>query len=260
MDLMAEMARQKAAREAAKQPAPQIPIMQNVLHEKKASPLDALLTKKPAPIAPQPETKTNGSSEPLADGRAIDTATSADLDGLAALLPAKAGTQAQPEQPAKKPSPLDRLTLGKARTGEPARPATRLVAQPATVQTNPPPSLTGDTKASVSDIKIPAGASDEQRLAIEELRGQVKFLIANIDSKDQVSGVVRSIMTKLQANPDLCVFFPDVDMNAVVRGARGSYKFQARAKEEKATKKTKKASAVSELSAEMAAMGLDFNL
>lgn len=146
------------------------------------------------------------------------------------------------------PSILSRLAVKPAGNHTPAAaPVEQSKPIPASVETKTPvpPPVTVTEKVTDASVVIPENIPEEQKIAVAELKTMMDYLITNIDDKDLVGPVVRNILAKLQANPDLCVFVPNLGMNQVVRGIRSSFKFEARKSAEKTEKKAVKATKVS---------------
>lgn len=106
-------------------------------------------------------------------------------------------------------------------------------------------------------ITVPQEVPDDQKIAVEELTNQLNYLIENIDDKDLIGPVIRNILAKLQASPELCVFVPYQGMNQIVRGIRASFKFEALKSDEKRDKKAKTSEKVSKIAAAFADAGFN---
>lgn len=92
---------------------------------------------------------------------------------------------------------------------------------------------------------------------IEALKGHLIFLANNIEQKDLVAQVVRTIAVQLQNSPELVGQMSNADVDLVVRGLRRSYAVAARKKQENKEAKIKKGTDTSELHKIFADAGLD---
>lgn len=213
------------------------------------------VTQAPAGTATQSGTsagKPNRVASPLDDLRVHWSGTP---NGTA---PATVANGAASPAPAKKPNPLDGLrklalptqvNASAAReninTGTSGSVTQKPVQNPAdTIAAGVPAIPTTEANvaitAKVKDaIVIPENLTPDQKLNLEDLKGNIAYLVDHIDNKDAIQGVMRNIITKLQANPDLCVFVPDQTIDTIVRGLRSAYKFEQRKAAEKKEVKSK---------------------
>lgn len=279
MGLLDEIRRQKAANaqtapaqialtNAMEKPVqqPETPAPSAAPVQYKPNPLDKFLVKKgntnvvpsQSPVIPEtvrPQSVDGSPSINGANGRSSEQPSADDitaaLSGIV-LSDTAPGTKAA--------NPLDLLVK---------RPASGVVdaarksigipksqPQPVAVPVSPAPAHGGDTTGiPAPEVKIPENATEDQKLILTELKGHLEYLVQHIDQREVIAPVVRNIMMKLQANPDLCVFVPDTTWNSIVRGTRASYKFEARKAQEGKEKKTAKQSKAAELIGEFESMG-----
>lgn len=74
---------------------------------------------------------------------------------------------------------------------------------------------------------------------VESLRRNLDYLANNIEQKELVGQVVRTIATQLKNAPELVPFMRDQDVDLVVKGLRRAFNVAARKKTETKEKKTK---------------------
>lgn len=100
------------------------------------------------------------------------------------------------------------------------------------------------------DAKINDGTVD-----VESLRKNLEYLALNIEQKELVGNVVRTIAMQLRSQPELIPYMKEADVDLVVRGLRRSYNVAVRAKTEKAEKKGKSTALDAELAGVMRDIG-----
>lgn len=90
---------------------------------------------------------------------------------------------------------------------------------------------------------------------VESLRRNLEYLALNIEQKELVGNVVRTIAMQLRSQPELIPYMKEADVDLVVRGLRRSYNVAVRAKTEKAEKKGKSTALDVELAGVMKDIG-----
>lgn len=113
--------------------------------------------------------------------------------------------------------------------------------------------------------KLDLGAKDAEKkndgsIEVERLRNNLTYLANNIEQKELVAQVVRTIAVQLKNNPEITPFMSNGDVDLVVRGLRAAYKTAARKKTEIKEKKTEKTRGMDELEAAFKDVGLDLKL
>lgn len=101
-----------------------------------------------------------------------------------------------------------------------------------------------------------ASASTGPSVDMEQLRRNLDYLAANIEQKELVGGVVRTIAMQLRNMPELGKFLQDDDFNLIVRGLRRAFNVAARAKTEKRAVRAEANQDVDDLSRMMKDMGI----
>lgn len=108
----------------------------------------------------------------------------------------------------------------------------------------------GDTAVDRHDAKTNDGTVD-----VESLRKNLEYLALNIEQKELVGNVVRTIAMQLRSQPELIPYMKEADVDLVVRGLRRSYNVAVRVKTEKAEKKGKSTALDVELAGVMKDIG-----
>lgn len=95
---------------------------------------------------------------------------------------------------------------------------------------------------------------------LAKLRENLKFLAENIEQKELVGQVVRTIAVQMKSNPAIFEGLVDSDFDLVVRGLRRAYMIAARNKTDKRTKAAAKTSEIDEIATMFkdAGINLDF--
>lgn len=95
---------------------------------------------------------------------------------------------------------------------------------------------------------------------LEKMRANLKYLAENIEQKDLVGQVIRTIAVQLKSNPAIGDGMVDSDFDLIVRGLRKAYMVAARKKTETRGKAIAKTKEVDEISAMFkdAGINLDF--
>ncbi len=93
-----------------------------------------------------------------------------------------------------------------------------------------------------------------------ELKKNLEYLAENIEQKELVGQVVRTIMVQLKEKPELHPFVLDQDIDLLVRGFRRAYAVAARAKNEKRTKSEARSALQGEFASAMKDAGIDFGI
>jgi hypothetical protein len=93
---------------------------------------------------------------------------------------------------------------------------------------------------------------------IEELKSNLKYLAENIENRELVAQVVRTIALQLKNNRELTPHMANSDVNLMVRGLKAAYATAAFKKQEKSEKRTKTQKGADELSAMFKDAGIDF--
>lgn len=177
------------------------------------------------------------------------------------------------QQPTTKPTVVEQsrpLTLLKRRKLEAQKGKENASSQsPAsTGQNNSAPTAPqSNTKSQELPSKIEASASqhaDAQKTNdgaanIEELKRNLAYLANNIENKDLVKDIVKTIAVQIKNNPELFPHMTRGDNNLMVRGLRMAYQVAAMKKQEKNEKKKRDDKGVSELAAMAKEIGLDFS-
>jgi len=91
---------------------------------------------------------------------------------------------------------------------------------------------------------------------MEKLRGNLDYLAANIEQKELVGQVVRTIAIQLKESPELEAHMNDGDFNLIIRGLRRAFNVAARNKSEKKEFKRKADKEVDELSGLLGDLGI----
>lgn len=94
---------------------------------------------------------------------------------------------------------------------------------------------------------------------LAKLRENLKFLAENIEQKDLVGQVVRTIAVQLKSNPAIAEGMIDSDFDLVVRGLRKAYMIAARNKTEKRVKTAAKNSELDEINNMFKAAGVNLD-
>lgn len=89
------------------------------------------------------------------------------------------------------------------------------------------------------------------------LRTNLDYLANNIENKELVGQVVRTIAVQLKNSPELGPYMSHADMNLIVRGARAAFATQARKKSAAKDEKEKKKGQSDDVMAMFKAAGLD---
>jgi hypothetical protein len=105
-----------------------------------------------------------------------------------------------------------------------------------------------------------AQKTNDGAIDVEELRRNLDYLANNIEQKELVGQVVRTIATQLHKNTSLQKFMRDSDVDLVVRAVRSSYQIAARKKTEKAESKKTNTAQMTQLQDAMKELGLDLKL
>lgn len=90
-----------------------------------------------------------------------------------------------------------------------------------------------------------------------ELRRNLEYLANNIEQKELVGQIVRTIAKQLKDAPELCSFMLEADVDLMVRGLRRSYSVVARKKSETKDAKEKSKKGSAELDRAFKDAGLD---
>lgn len=94
---------------------------------------------------------------------------------------------------------------------------------------------------------------------IEELKRNLAYLANNIENKDLVADVIRTIAVQIKNYPELFPHMTRGDVNLMVRGLRMAYQTAAMKKQEKKSSVKKNDAAVMEISQMMKDAGIDFS-
>lgn len=103
--------------------------------------------------------------------------------------------------------------------------------------------------------KTNAGVAD-----LGSLKQNLIYLANNIEQKELVGQVVRTIAVQLVNSPELTPHMTNADVNLVVRGLRSAYSIAARKKQDTKDARVKKSADTSELSAMFKEAGLSLKL
>lgn len=105
----------------------------------------------------------------------------------------------------------------------------------------------------VSELSAPimsitqVGIPDDLKIDVEALRKNLNYLAANIEQKELIGQVVRTIAVQLRSNPRICTFMQNTDYDLIVRGLRRAFNVRAYAKQQKKDEKVKKSARTSEV-------------
>lgn len=134
--------------------------------------------------------------------------------------------------------------LGRFRSTTPSKPS----AEPVTQTITPPKTPEITIEAPI----VPAGPSAD----IAQLRANLDYLAANIDQRELVGQVVRTIAVQLKSNPVLGEGMVDADFDLLIRGLRKCYMVAARNKSEKRVAKAVKSADADEIGDMMKDLGI----
>ena len=170
------------------------------------------------------------------------------------VAPATYTDEAKSAQPLR--SALDRMRAARPSVGTQAV-APVAVAQSAQPPIPPKPPV---EVAAVAPEPVPNGgaASPETLAAFAELKQNLDFLANNIEQKDLVGQVVRTIGQQLAANPQFDTLLKKADFNLIVRGFRRAYNVAARKKVEGGEKRNSKDKDKEALEAMLRESGIQF--
>lgn len=137
----------------------------------------------------------------------------------------------------------------------------KVSGEPAVQHTGNAGSSTATEERNIGD-KSASQAADAQKtnsgtVDLSALKGHLIFLAENIEQKELVAQVVRTIAVQLQQTPELVPLMSNADVDLVVRGLRRSYSIAARKKSENKDARAKKTVDTSELHKAFAGAGLD---
>lgn len=104
-----------------------------------------------------------------------------------------------------------------------------------------------------------AQKTNDGTVNIEELKRNLAYLANNIENKDLVADVVRTIAVQIKNYPELFPHMTRGDVNLMVRGLRMAYQIAAMKKQEKKSSVKKNDAAVMEISQMMKDAGIDFS-
>ena len=105
-----------------------------------------------------------------------------------------------------------------------------------------------------------AQKTNDGAINVEEIRRNLDYLANNIEQKELVGQVVRTIATQLHKDTSLQKFMRDSDVDLVVRAVRSSYQIAARKKTEKTESKKTNTAQMTQLQDAMKELGLDLKL
>lgn len=100
------------------------------------------------------------------------------------------------------------------------------------------------------------GKTNDGVVDTESLRRNLEYLANNIDQKELVKDIVRTIAVQIKENPGLMAHMAHADMDLMVRGLRRSYAIVARKKSEVRENKSAKSAVENELAAAFKDAGL----
>lgn len=169
-------------------------------------------------------------------------ATSADKS-----MPVKAETVKEAIPPTELVQPVKPAissALGRFRSTPPPKPPSVPVTQ--TIMSTKTPEITIEAPI------VPAGPSAD----IAQLRANLDYLAANIDQRELVGQVVRTIAVQLKSNPVLGEGMVDADFDLLIRGLRKCYIVAARNKSEKRVAKAAKSADADEIGDMMKDLGI----
>lgn len=167
-----------------------------------------------------------------------------------ARLPPVETKPAVPNEPPKKRSVLDRIGGG----GSPEYTGTQMPVMKTSIPDLEAALAAGPAQTII--VTVPAPKQDLPQSSIEELRKNLDYLAENIDQKNLVGQVVRTIGTQLYENPQFSSCMKDTDFDLLVRGLRSSYKMAARRRVELGEKREEKREDVLELESMMKDLGV----
>lgn len=104
-----------------------------------------------------------------------------------------------------------------------------------------------------------AEKTNDGNIDVDKLKDSLVYLANNIEQKEIVAQVVRSICVQIKNNPSITPFMKKSDVDLIVRGVRMAYQVAARKKSEKSEGKTVKDKVTSELADAFKAAGLNLN-
>lgn len=99
--------------------------------------------------------------------------------------------------------------------------------------------------------------SDGPQIDTEKLKANFEYLASNIEHREIIGQVVRTIMIQLIAQPELSKNLVNADFNLLMRGFRSAYVSAARRKTEIKEKKKAKTSEIDDLAAMFGQMGVE---
>lgn len=123
-----------------------------------------------------------------------------------------------------------------------------------------PTPLQSDGNIASPSQQVDAQKTNDGTANIEELKRNLAYLANNIENKEMVGQVVRTIASQLKNSPELCPGMTNADVNLVVRGARMAYQVAATRKQEKADVKKSKSKDTEALDAFFKDAGINFNM
>lgn len=147
-------------------------------------------------------------------------------------------------EPTQLVKPTAGSALGRFRSTAPVKPPVASVTQTIT-----PPKI---QEITIEAPVFPAGPSAD----IAQLRANLDYLAANIDQRELVGQVVRTIAVQLKSNPVLGEGMVDADFDLLIRGLRKSYMVAARNKSEKRVAKAAKSADADEIGDMMKDLGI----
>lgn len=104
-----------------------------------------------------------------------------------------------------------------------------------------------------------AQKTNDGQIQVEELRNNLKYLADNIENKDLVPNIIRTIGLQLKNSPEITPYMTHADVNLVVRGARSAYQLAAMAKQNKEDGKKGKSKVMAEVDQIFKDGGIDFS-